>query len=83
MRCILDDSYTIYFALKCHGVVPYFGPVMNTEHLHIQRSHWLEVIMDDDMCGCSQLHLLVFSQEQHTEVKGSFDKQVHMHAYVH
>ena len=51
---------------------------MSTGQLHIQRSYWLEVIMDDDMCGCSQLHLLVFSQEQHPEVKGSFEKQVHM-----
>ena len=35
--------------------------------------------MDDDMCGCSQLHLLVLSQDQHTEVKG-FETQVHMYA---
>ena len=54
---------------------------MSTGQLHIQTSHWLEMIMDDDMCGCSQFHLLVFSQEQHTEfeVKGSFEKQVHMY----
>ena len=39
--------------------------------------------MDDDMCGCSQLHLLVFSQEQHTEVKGSFEnKYTCMHMYT-
>ena len=52
---------------------------MSTGQLHIQRGHWLEVIMDDDMCGYSQLHLLVFSQERHPEVKESFVKEVHIY----
>ena len=40
--------------------------------------------MDDDMCGCSKFHFLMFSREQHTEfkVKGSFEKQVYMYTYV-